>query len=143
MFYRRKKYEFPKAGFRFTGVFQYLSHFGRHPTSFLLHRCGYKTAPYFSQAVKNAPLTVQEKRKSLDSRPLTFNEIISWLAGLERVTESDLRSCLLPLDLLLAALIDEINERALDLAGDIAFEESGEEFIIDRKALAAVVGTLE
>ena len=38
LFYRRAKYEFEGAGFRYEGVFEYVSHSGSHPTSFVLRR---------------------------------------------------------------------------------------------------------
>lgn len=41
LFYRKKKLEFPKAGFRFAGVFEYSSHFGRsHFVLFAPCACG-------------------------------------------------------------------------------------------------------
>lgn len=125
------------------GSFEYVSHFGRYPTSFLLHRVARTTAPGYSLARSDAPLTVQEEHKSFAGQPRTLNEIIAWLSGVERVTEADLRTCLLPLDLLPAALIDELNERALDLTGDIALEESGEEIMIAKEVLFEVIANLE
>lgn len=71
--------------------------------------------------------------------PQTLAQIIAWLATLEMVTVSDLRTRLLPLDLLPGAVIDDLNERALDLTGDLALEEDGEKFIIVREVLAQVV----
>lgn len=38
VFYRKKKYEHPGAGFRFEGRFLYQSHKGSGPTQFILHR---------------------------------------------------------------------------------------------------------
>jgi putative restriction endonuclease len=38
LFYRRAKYEHPRAGFRFEGVFEYVSHTGANPASFILSR---------------------------------------------------------------------------------------------------------
>jgi hypothetical protein len=38
LFYRRAKYEHPHAGFRFEGVFEYVSHTGANPASFVLSR---------------------------------------------------------------------------------------------------------
>lgn len=38
VFYRRRKYEHPHAGFRFEGRFRYRSHSGSRPTSFVLER---------------------------------------------------------------------------------------------------------
>lgn len=38
VFYRKAKYEFPDAGFRLEGNFEYVSHTGKAPTSFVLMR---------------------------------------------------------------------------------------------------------
>lgn len=38
VFYRREKYEYPEAAFRYEGIFRYQSHRGAHPTSFVLVR---------------------------------------------------------------------------------------------------------
>ena len=38
LFYRRAKYEFEGAAFRYEGVFEYVSHSGSYPTSFVLRR---------------------------------------------------------------------------------------------------------
>jgi hypothetical protein len=38
VFYRKAKYEFPDAGFKLEGAFEYASHSGRAPTSFVLRR---------------------------------------------------------------------------------------------------------
>lgn len=38
VFYRRAKYEFEGAGFRYEGAFEYVSHSGSRPTSFVLRR---------------------------------------------------------------------------------------------------------
>lgn len=38
VFYRRAKYEFEGAGFRCEGIFEYVSHSGKLPTSFVLQR---------------------------------------------------------------------------------------------------------
>ena len=38
VFFRKKKYEHPRAGFRYLGPFVYLSHIGNKPTNFVLQR---------------------------------------------------------------------------------------------------------
>lgn len=38
VFYRRKKYEYPDAGFRYEGVFEYVSHRACKPAHFMLRR---------------------------------------------------------------------------------------------------------
>jgi len=40
LFYRKKKYEFPGAGFRYEGPFDYVSHAGSGPAHFKLRRSG-------------------------------------------------------------------------------------------------------
>ncbi len=62
----------------------------------------------------------------------------NWLLSFESVGLVALRDRLLPLDMLPGAVIDELNERALDLTGEIALEESGEEILVFREVLATV-----
>lgn len=38
LFYRKKKTEFPKAAFRYQGIFRYISSEGKNPTRFALKR---------------------------------------------------------------------------------------------------------
>jgi hypothetical protein len=38
LFYRKSKSEYPGAGFRYEGPFEYVSHKGKHPTRFTLRR---------------------------------------------------------------------------------------------------------
>lgn len=38
VFYRGTKREYPGSGFLYLGTFEYVSHRGSHPTTFLLHR---------------------------------------------------------------------------------------------------------
>jgi hypothetical protein len=73
----------------------------------------------------------------------TLPEILAWLATQEQVSLAVLRLHLLPLDLLPSAVIDEINEQALDLVGDVAFEEVGEEVVIAREVLFEVLAKQE
>lgn len=73
---------------------------------------------------------------SVLAEPETLEQVVAWLATQETIALSELRSRLLPLDLLPAAVIDDLNERALDLTGDLALEEDGEKLIIVREVLA-------
>lgn len=73
----------------------------------------------------------------------TLLDILAWIATQDRVSVAVLRSHLLPLDLLPSAFIDELNERALDLTGEIALEEFGDEITIVKKVLFAVIANLE
>lgn len=65
--------------------------------------------------------------------------VARWLSGLDSIGSAELRSHLLPLDLLPAALIDEINEKALELTGEAALEENDDEFVVHRSVLAQVL----
>ena len=68
----------------------------------------------------------------LDSTPFgSVLEVARWLSGLEKVTLAQLRTVLLPLDLFPGAVIDDINERALELADENAFEESNSEIVVN------------
>jgi hypothetical protein len=73
----------------------------------------------------------------------TLPDILAWLATQEQVSLAVLRLHLLPLDLLPSAVIDELNEQALDLVGDVAFEEVGEEIVIAREVLFEVLAKQE
>ena len=57
----------------------------------------------------------------------------------DQVSIAVLRDNLLPLDMLPGAFIDELNERALDLTGEFALQESGEEILVFREVLATVI----
>jgi hypothetical protein len=91
------------------------------------------------QTLKTAPPAPVEIPANVPARAQTLPDILTWLATQERVSLAVLRQHLLPLDLLPSAVIDEINERALDLSGDIAFEEVGEEIIIAKEVLFEVL----
>ena len=62
----------------------------------------------------------------------TLLGILKWLAAQDRILVADLRVRLLPLDLLTSALIDKLNERALDLTGELALEEVEDEIVVTK-----------
>jgi hypothetical protein len=51
VFYRRKKYEYPGAGFRYEGPFDYVDHKGRRPTNFELKRVSPTSSPDVSDTL--------------------------------------------------------------------------------------------
>jgi TPR repeat protein len=65
---------------------------------------------------------------SFDTTPLA--KVARWLLDQESVTLVALRSYLLPLDLLPGAVIDELNEHALDLTGEPALEQNEKESVL-------------
>lgn len=71
------------------------------------------------------------------NRPL--RAVIAWLAPQQRIALTDLRSKLLPLDLLPSAVIEELNERALDLTGVLALEEEGDDLLVITDVFAEVL----
>ena len=71
--------------------------------------------------------------------PASWHEFTSWLISRSEVVFSEFRAHLLPLDLLPGAVIDEINEIALDLTGELALEEDGDSVIVQREVLLQVI----
>jgi hypothetical protein len=65
--------------------------------------------------------------------------VVAWLAAQDRIDTNALREQLLPLDLLTNSVVDELNEMALDLTGEIALEEVGNEIIVSREILGQVL----
>lgn len=69
--------------------------------------------------------------------------VLRWLVDFDSISFAELRSKLLPLDLLPAAVIDAINERALDLTGEIALEHIDDDVVVCRETLADVLRAAE
>lgn len=73
----------------------------------------------------------------------SLTHLLRSLVDLEAISLAELRRHLLPLDLLPSAVIEEINEKALDLVGEAALEEDGEQVIVFSEVLAQVLDTLD
>ncbi|MBP9174099.1 MAG: DUF1566 domain-containing protein [Rhizobiales bacterium] len=74
----------------------------------------------------------------------TINNIATftaWLFEQDFIPLAELRIRLLPLDLLPSAVINDINERAIDLTGDLALLEDGDNVIVQREVLMQVIAT--
>lgn len=69
----------------------------------------------------------------------TLPEVLAWLCTQASVPLAALRLKLLPLDLMPSAIIDDINERAYDLAGEVALEETGDAVAVRREVLFKVL----
>lgn len=69
----------------------------------------------------------------------TQSEVLAWLATQDRISVSELRLRLLPLDLLPGAVINELNEKALDLTGELALKEIDDEIIIINEIICQVI----
>ena len=69
----------------------------------------------------------------------TLPEVLAWLCTQASAPMTDLRLKLLPLDLMPSAVIDDINERAYDLAGEAALEEAGDDVVVKRRVLLQVL----
>jgi hypothetical protein len=67
--------------------------------------------------------------------------LLSWLSEQDVIALSEFRNILLPLDLLPNAVINDINERAIDLTGEPALVEDGESVIVQRGALLQIIAT--
>lgn len=64
---------------------------------------------------------------------------LEWLVGQDVIPLTELRIRLLPLDLLTSAVINDINERALDLTGEMALIESGDSVEVQQAVLKLVI----
>jgi hypothetical protein len=90
----------------------------------------------------DAPPETESPPTALTAAP--FSQFLNWLAAQETVSFAELRDRLLPLDRIPGEVIDEINDRALDLAGEPAVEEDKEdEFIVSREVMARVIAGWE
>ncbi len=66
VFYRRKKYEHPGAGFRYEGIFRHIRHSGSNPTNFVFQCVNDplgETAQEADQAGAFSPSSVEDARK--------------------------------------------------------------------------------
>lgn len=73
----------------------------------------------------------------------SLKAVVAWLAQHDRMTRPALRAQLLPLDLLPNSVMEEINEKALDLTGVLALEDVGDEIIVAQDILAEVLADWE
>ena len=64
---------------------------------------------------------------------------MKWLATQDRIPISDLRDRLLPLDLLTNSVINELNELALDLTGELALDEVKNEIVVAKNIINEVL----
>lgn len=69
----------------------------------------------------------------------TLREVVAWLATQDRIAVSTLRIHLLPLDLLPTVMIDNLNEQALDLTGEMALEERADDILVKREILHEIL----
>jgi hypothetical protein len=144
LFYRLRKTEHPGAGFRYEGQFRYASHVGRNPASFLLLRLPGLDSPSIQPVLVPRTLAVCEPTPtSLEQSPASnWVDVLAQLCALPTISFADLRARLLPLDLLPNAVIDDINERALDLTGEMALLESGDYVEVQQAVLKHVITAL-
>ena len=88
-----------------------------------------------SQNTQQQIINPEPEVSGLDSMA-TFS---AWLVEQDVIPISVLRIRLLPLDLLPGAVINDINERALDLTGEPALVEEGDNVIVQREVLSQVI----
>lgn len=65
--------------------------------------------------------------------------LITQLVEFEAISMTQLRNYLLPLGLMPNAVIDDINERALNMVGELALTEDGDIIIVQREVLLQVI----
>ncbi|SAK87204.1 hypothetical protein AWB76_06142 [Caballeronia temeraria] len=81
LFYRTKKYEYPGAGFKYEGLFDYVSHEGALPASFTLRRVDQAQAQAELEAESEAEVRLEESgafdpASIEDARKKTFAAIV-------------------------------------------------------------------
>lgn len=94
------------------------------------------------QAITKSPAAHATALRAPDKSMLalqTIEQIWAWLALQDRLPIATLRVHLLPLDLLPSAVIDDLNELALDLTGEPALAEVGDVIVVTRDILTAVL----
>ena len=69
----------------------------------------------------------------------TLSEILAWLCTLNTVPVAVLRQKLLPLGLMPSAVLDDVNERAFDVAGEPALAEEADTVTVQRRVLLQVL----
>lgn len=110
----------------------------KNPTAFLPELAELRSLVFENNVAAHSQ-TLSSDGSSLPGDTPSLAKVAKWLLGQESVTVIALRAYLLPLDLLPSAVIDELNERALDLTGEVAFDEVGDEILVVQEILAAVL----
>lgn len=65
-------------------------------------------------------------------------EFISWLSTQSSLTWAEMRNILLPFDLFPSAVVNDINERALEITGEMAVDENSTEILINQSVLLQI-----
>nr|WP_315227806.1 tellurite resistance TerB C-terminal domain-containing protein [uncultured Limnohabitans sp.] len=100
--------------------------------------------------IENAKYEFDENNisSSVDSKNTnaSFNsitDIYTWIASCESISKADLRRNLLPLGLLVSAVVEEVNEKALGVSGDFAMLEEGDKFEVNRDIMMLIINNIE
>jgi hypothetical protein len=100
--------------------------------------------------IENAKYEFDENNmsSSIDSKNTNASfdsiaDIYTWIASCEYISKADLRRNLLPLGLLVSAVIEEINEKALGVSGDFAILEVGDKFEVNRSIMILIIENIE
>ena len=111
----------------------------QNPTLFLPELAELRNLGFENNAAAPSQVVPSEVSPLSGDTP-SLAKVAKWLLAQESVTLIALRAHLLPLDLLPSAVIDELNELALDSIGEPALEENdGETVLVAREILAQVL----
>lgn len=73
------------------------------------------------------------------TRVVNIETLLIQLVELKAVSQTELRALLFPIGLMPNAVINDINERALDLAGELALVEDGDNIVVRREILRQIL----
>lgn len=90
-------------------------------------------------ALPRSIVAIPDETSLHPTEPETLLQILKWLVRKEMAALAEIRLRLLPLGLFPGEVIDRVNENALDIEGEFAFEERDDEILINKGVLTRII----